>query len=168
MNKIKLTKENRNEEFIIAHADVIDWWCVSREIDIKLFSDDFFLRFQHEINWYHILNGNLSITTEFAHKFEKQIGSKRWYLNGKTHREGGPAVIWKNGTEEWYLNGKLHREDVPAVIYEDGSKSWFLNGVSHREDGPAVIYKDEHEYWYINGLLHREDGPAIEWKDGTE
>jgi NADPH-dependent ferric siderophore reductase len=29
---------------------------------------------------------------------------------------------------EWFLNGKLHREDGPAVEWADGSRSWWLNG----------------------------------------
>jgi len=32
-------------------------------------------------------------------------------LNGKRHREDGPAVIFSNGTKEWYRNGKQHLED---------------------------------------------------------
>jgi hypothetical protein len=28
---------------------------------------------------------------------------------------------------EWFLNGKLHREDGPAIEYGDGQKSWYLN-----------------------------------------
>ena len=33
-------------------------------------------------------------------------GSKRWYLNGKCHREDGPAIEWANGSKYWYRNGK--------------------------------------------------------------
>ena len=29
----------------------------------------------------------------------------KWYLNGKLHREDGPAVELTNGSKEWYLNG---------------------------------------------------------------
>lgn len=32
-------------------------------------------------------------------------GTKRWYLHGKRHREGGPAVLYSDGTNEWYLWG---------------------------------------------------------------
>ena len=32
-----------------------------------------------------------------------------------------------NGDKHWYLNGKLHREDGPAVERADDSKSWYLN-----------------------------------------
>jgi hypothetical protein len=46
--------------------------------------------------------------------------------------------VYPNGTKEWYLNGKLHREDGPAVEYSDGTKYWYLNGKLHREDGPAI------------------------------
>lgn len=38
--------------------------------------------------------------------FVDSDGSQYWYLNGKRHREGGPAVIYADGTQEWWLNGK--------------------------------------------------------------
>jgi hypothetical protein len=42
-------------------------------------------------------------------------GGKSWYLNGKLHREDGPAEEDTHGNKFWWLNGKLHREDGPAV-----------------------------------------------------
>ncbi len=57
-------------------------------------------------------------------------GSKWWILNGKWHREDGPAIIKPDGTKRWYLNGKYHRVDGPAIEYADGSKYWYLNGDS--------------------------------------
>ena len=33
-------------------------------------------------------------------------GEKRWFLNGKLHREDGPAVEYPVGTKLWYLKGK--------------------------------------------------------------
>ena len=54
-------------------------------------------------------------------------GTKHWYLDGKLHREDGPAVEWSNGTNHWYLNGKKHREDGPAVEWSNGDKDWWLN-----------------------------------------
>ena len=60
------------------------------------------------------------------------------------------CVTDSNGTKRWYLNGKRHREDGPAVIYANGDKFWYLNGKCHREDGPAVIASDA-KYWYLNG-----------------
>ena len=50
-----------------------------------------------------------------------------WLLNGKLHREDGPAVECVDGSKEWYLNDELHREDGPAVECVDGSKAWFIN-----------------------------------------
>ena len=32
-----------------------------------------------------------------------------------------------NDNKYWYLNGKLHREDGPAIDYINGSKHWYLN-----------------------------------------
>jgi hypothetical protein len=77
-------------------------------------------------------------------------GDKFWFLNGKYHREDGPAIEYADGTKFWYLNDKLHREDGPAVEYTNGDKSWFLNGKLHREDGPAVEYADGDKHWFLN------------------
>jgi hypothetical protein len=54
-------------------------------------------------------------------------GTKSWYLNGKFHREDGPAIEWSDGTKSWWLNGKRHREDGPAFECSDGYKAWWLN-----------------------------------------
>ena len=53
---------------------------------------------------------------------------KIWLLDGKFHREDGPALEGADGTMEWYLNGQRHREDGPAVEYAYGTKEWFRNG----------------------------------------
>ena len=61
-------------------------------------------------------------------------GSKEWYLNGKFHREDGPAVEGTSGYKAWLLNDKLHREDGPAVESPSGYKAWYLNGVEYTEE----------------------------------
>ena len=53
------------------------------------------------------------------------IGETRYYLNGKIHREGGPAVFTHGGDREWYYHGQLHRLDGPAV---QGPGGWFDDG----------------------------------------
>ena len=82
---------------------------------------------------------------------------QRWYLNGKLHREDGPAIIFNNGTQEWWLNGKLHREDGPAVEFLGGHRGWYKNGLLHREDGPAVERPNGHKAWYLNGIKYSEE-----------
>jgi hypothetical protein len=77
-------------------------------------------------------------------------------LNGKRHREDGPAIEYANGYKSWFLNGKRHREDGPAVEYADGDKAWFLNGELHREDGAAVEYSDGGKAWYLNNRRYSE------------
>jgi len=57
-----------------------------------------------------------------------------WRLNGKLHREDGPAIEWSDGHKEWWLNGKRHREDGPAVEFADGAKFWYLNGKQYTEE----------------------------------
>ncbi len=89
-------------------------------------------------------------------KIEKD-GTKHWYLNGKLHREDGPAVENPDGIKLWYLKGELHREDSPAVEYANGGKRWYLNDKLHREDGPAVEYANGEKRWYLNGK-------SVSWK----
>jgi hypothetical protein len=55
-------------------------------------------------------------------------GTKHWYLNGKCHREDGPAIEFVNESKYWFLNGKCHREDGPAMVYSNGDKSWWIDG----------------------------------------
>ena len=71
--------------------------------------------------------------------------------------------VWPNGNKEWWLNGKSHREDGPAVEWAGGTKEWWLNGKSHREDGPAVEWADGYKEWYLNGEMVTEQevmGPS--------
>ena len=78
------------------------------------------------------------------------------------------CVMLPNGTQEWRVNGKLHREDGPAKILADGSQLWYRDGRFHREDGPAIVEIDGRQDWCRDGKLHREDGPAVEKADGSK
>ncbi len=104
------------------------------------------------------------------------LNSKRWYRNGKLHRENKSAWVeyHENGNkikEEWYKDDKSHREDGPAWIYyyENGNKWiewWWKDDKRHREDGPAFIqyYKNgnkKEEQWWKDDKKHRENDPAI-------
>jgi len=80
-----------------------------------------------------------------------KYGNKQWYLNGKIHREDGPAIEYPDGTKEWYFNGKLHREDGPALEYPNGSKLWYVNDKPHRIDGPAVEYSNGFKEFFLFG-----------------
>jgi len=78
---------------------------------------------------------------------------KKWVINGKTHRDDGPAWIQgiskehPNGRYNGYFNNdKLHRNDGPASINgisqldpNGRSHHYFEHGICHRDDGPAVI-----------------------------
>jgi hypothetical protein len=60
-------------------------------------------------------------------------GDKYWYLNGKRHREDGPAIEDIDGDKYWYINGKLHRVDGPAVEFANGEKRWYYQGIDFTE-----------------------------------
>lgn len=79
-------------------------------------------------------------------------GTKKWYKNGKLHREGGPAIEHLDGENHWYINGKLHRMDGPACNYHD-NKQWRKDGHLHREDGPAIEWLNGHKEWWLNGKI---------------
>jgi hypothetical protein len=38
---------------------------------------------------------------------EYSSGNKYWYLNGRRHREDGPAIEWFSGDKHWYINGEF-------------------------------------------------------------
>ena len=75
-------------------------------------------------------------------------------------------ILREDGTQEWRLDGKLHREDGPAYIDKDGSTKWFKNGIAHRVGGPAVEASDGYKAWCQDGKYHNQYGPAIIYGDG--
>ena len=58
----------------------------------------------------------------------------------------------------WKLNGKYHREDGPAIETANGAKYWYFHGGRHRVDGPAiqdeVINGKKYHAYYINGKFY--------------
>lgn len=189
-DKIQPRPHELTEEFIIAHADIVDWEYVSKTIYLREFSEEFFHRFHEEIHWDWIC-WNPSVTTKFAHRYEEYIGAKCWFFMGrfhrhddlpaverhdgakewwycgKRHRLNGPAYITSHGTKAWFINGKYHREnDLPAVEYFYGEKKWYKHDELHRENGPAITYPDGTKFWYKDGKRHREDGPATMYAHG--
>jgi len=89
-----------------------------------------------------------------------RYGNKIWMLNGKRHREDGPAIEWADGSKSWFLNDMRHREDGPADEWADGSKSWYLNDMRHREDGPAIVRADGHKSWFLHNKKYEN---VYEW-----
>ena len=58
------------------------------------------------------------------------------------------------------MNGKLHREDGPAIEWSDGSKHWYFNDSLHRKDGPAAECAEELKVWYLDGKRLTEEEHA--------
>ena len=79
-----------------------------------------------------------------------------WYLNGKLHREDGPAITHQSGEWGWYLNGKLHRDGGPAMQIE-GDEAWYQHGKLHNTHGPAITYADGSKAWFLNGVELTEE-----------
>lgn len=77
-------------------------------------------------------------------------GLTKWYVHGKVHRTGGPAIKFRDHAEEWYIHGTIHRVDGPAWT-NAAAKRWYLNGLLHRTDGPAVVLTGGRIDWAVNG-----------------
>jgi hypothetical protein len=133
---------------------------------------------------------------------------------GGVWRSSDESLEARNEAQLWFLDGKLHREDGPAIvagersiiylrdegIYLHGSTKagaetaqfYFRHGKLHRQasepggsPGPAVIIPEDAVWseddpqevnsfepgpaklYYQDGKLHREDGPAYEGPDGN-
>ena len=104
-----------------------------------------------------------------------EYGNKEWKVNGKLHREDGPAYESSLGCKCWYRNGYLHRTDGPAVILPY-RKEWWLNGkqvseeevMKNTQQPQCIINERGDKVWSVNGKFHRTDGPAWEWANGDE
>lgn len=93
-------------------------------------------------------------------------GKKPLRANGAQTLCGAPTHIRDDGRREWWLDGKRHRDDGPAVEHPSRTRWWWRNGELHRDNEPAVEHADGKRYWYRDGQLHRVDGPAVEQPDG--
>jgi hypothetical protein len=84
---------------------------------------------------------------------QNDSGDKSYFnKNGEYHREDGPAIKYSGGGGEcWYLNGKNHRIGGPAMSMSNGTKVWFLNGNMHRIDGPAFESFNGDKGWFLSG-----------------
>jgi len=92
---------------------------------------------------------------------ETELG-KFYYKDKKMtilHREDGPAAEYSYGVQEYWLNGKLHRENGPArKLLNSEYKEYWLNGERHNKNGPAIEFGGGFiKVWYLNGEEYSEE-----------
>jgi hypothetical protein len=57
-----------------------------------------------------------------------QFGNKWWWLNGKIHREDGPAYECISGRKYWCLNGKYyHFEEWFQALTQEQQYNYLWN-----------------------------------------
>ena len=61
------------------------------------------------IEFKRYIRGDLSLKKEIW--FYSDEGYKGWWLNGKRHREDGPAIERSDGSKEWWLEGCWYQEE---------------------------------------------------------
>lgn len=76
---------------------------------------------------------NEKIPDDFTGIITSPDGTKRWYKNGKLHREDGPAIEWARGSKHWYIEGLKHRTDGPAVKWPNGGLEWWVDGKNYEQ-----------------------------------
>jgi hypothetical protein len=90
---------------------------------------------------------------KIKHKKYKLSGNERWTLDGKTHREDGPALITPIG-EWWYRHGKKHRSDGPAFVSSvTGNVEWWFNNVYYETFEEWLEANDADENTKLKALL---------------
>jgi len=78
-------------------------------------------------------------------------------VQGKLHKDNGPAAEYANGAKGWYYRGLSHRPwPKPSYLFitDDGEINYSCKtyGVLHNDFGPARIIDLQAEWW-INGEL---------------
>lgn len=119
-----------------------------------------------ELDWFQ----KSGLPVKLLETTERIRDEQRWYLNGKLHRDGAPALI-SPSLEVWYQHGERHRDnDLPAwtsfnpVTRKKQMEDWYKNGQLHRDnDLPARIYYDESgtvrkKEWFQHNQLFRPSG----------
>jgi len=59
-------------------------------------------------------------------------------------------VVEEHEMRQWWVNGKLHREDGPAIEYEDGDQEWYLLNTPTTQD---VVMDDDKRAEFIKKLI---------------
>jgi hypothetical protein len=66
-------------------------------------------------------------------RYIEENDTKRWILpNGVLHREDGLGYETSD-YKAFYINGKWHRENGPAIEYYNGGKEWWINDIQYTE-----------------------------------
>jgi hypothetical protein len=69
------------------------------------------------------------------------FGNEYWYNEEQElHRENEPAVVYIGGAKMYFVNGRKHREDGPAIDFKN-IKEWYIDGVQYSEEEFLRIVK---------------------------
>ncbi len=78
------------------------------------------------------------------------IFGEHWLLDGKYHRENGPAHRDREGYAGWYQHGKCHRMGGPARIWAVGKRrreEWWVRNDDITEPVERWISDNELPPW---------------------
>lgn len=132
----------------------------------------------------------LTIVIHYTYAIHPDLPNRNYtvhIINGKLHKENGPAATDDNGSEYWFNNNQLHRGPIdeqtqlPAYkkirIRSDYNpekhtphykyiivEKYYIHGQLNRiksfgREMPTIMSSGK-TYYHVDGILHREDGPA--------
>lgn len=87
--------------------------------------------------------------------YKGEYGIIRWYKNNLLHKEGEPATIDILNNKHWFIDGKLHREDGPAIErgnISSRSNRWFIQGIEYTEEEFEIYLENKK----LNETLNKE------------
>lgn len=93
-------------------------------------------------------------------------GSKAWLLNGKRHREDGPAVEFSSGSKVWYLNDEKlteeeHKRRTSGITMDDALAAG--DGVLLREQAERIAELEDRISW-LETTLDTVDAALSRWR----
>ncbi len=151
-----------------------DWSPFTKLLIIpKLRRPDFHRKFLKAITTRYLVHAESISVPE--HGIVVEENDILYMVNGKFHREDGPAVTGPHG-DMYCINHQKHRvgpngESLPAVKFMSGEEYW-IDGKRTRTDGgwahhDAIGTPNECYCWFKDGELHRDGLPAVEFLNGS-
>lgn len=133
-----------SDEFFVRFNTNINWNLLSSHLELTSRSDEFFRKHGEKFNWFNIKFNNRSVTTEFAHKYVKKFNFLGYYKDGRLHRNGGPAM--------YAFSAQIYKQPSNTRCFiPTGAQVWVEEGYIHRDEGPALILKSGKGIEYFMG-----------------
>lgn len=109
-------------------------------------------RTKRTVRYFRDLDGKILHREDGPAYIDLETGTEIWYRNGEKHRDGDQPAFTSPTMYQWYVDGKRHRVGGPAVKHRDSDYcAYYINDRLHRVGGPAVVYDNGDVAYYYDG-----------------